>query len=253
MVTDRRCTRGVVHGRGHGPMCEDCSTPSVSRRQLLRVPPAALAASLTAAVATPPAMAARDRSIEGICRASWGAKPATYPYTPQTVERLTLHHSGVVFRHNRNAPATFRAEQEDHQAKGWPDIAYHILVDRHGNVYRARPPWAVGNSNTTYNYVGHLLVMCVGNFEEQRIPDAQLNAAINVLAWACARFDVGPDTIAGHRDYVETLCPGEDFYRYIADGTIKRRVSRRIGDVRMDHLCGKAGRRRVRQIENGTD
>lgn len=231
-------------------MCEECG--AFSRRQLLRVPPAALAASIAGAVAAQGPASAAERKIEGICRDAWGAQPPTYPYTPQTVQRLTLHHSGEVFRDNTKAPAAFRAFQEQHQAQGWPDIAYHVLIDRHGNVYRARPPKAVGNSNTTYNLVGHLLVMCIGNFEEQRIPDAQLNAAVDVLAWACARFDVSPDTIAGHRDYVSTLCPGKNFYRYIADGSIRRRVRRRIGDVRMADLCGRAGRRRVRRIENGT-
>jgi len=127
-------------------MCEDCGTPNISRRHLLRVPPAALAVSMTAAMADP--ASAAERKIDGICREAWGAKPPTYPYTPQTVQRLTLHHSGEVFRNNRKAPAAFRAFQEEHQAQGWPDIAYHILIDRHGNVYRGRPPKAVGNSNT---------------------------------------------------------------------------------------------------------
>src|SRR3954454_19672394 len=232
-------------------MRHDEEMSTVSRRQLLRLSPAALAASLTVGVADP--ASAASRTIEEICRAAWGAKPATGPYTPNVVQRITLHHEGEVFRDNTQAPATLRSIQEQHQSQGWVDIAYHVLIDRHGNAYRGRPANAVGDTNTTYNTFGHLLVMCLGNFERQQIPDAQLNAAINVCAWACDHFGVSPDTIAGHRDYAETLCPGKNFYRYIADDTIRRRVTRRVGDVRMTSLCGSAGRRRVRGIENGTD
>jgi hypothetical protein len=95
--------------------------------------------------------------------------------------------------------------------------------------------------------------MCIGNFEVQDIPYAQLNAAMDVLAWACARFDVRPRMIGGHRDYASTACPGDNLYRYIANGTVRKRVRRRLEEVQMSELCGRAGRRRVRQIENGND
>ena len=143
--------------------------------------------------------------------------------------------------------------QAGHQAEGWPDIAYHFLIDRHGNVYRARPAWAKGNTRTNYNPRGHLLVMCIGNFSEQDIPRRQLDGAIDVLAWACERYDVRPSTIHGHRDYASTACPGDDLYRLIDNGAIRRRVKRRVEEVRMNKLCGREGRRRVRAIEQGRD
>jgi len=220
------------------------------RRTLLTGTPAALVAA-----ALEPAGAA-TRSIEEICRDAWGAAPPTGPYLPQTVNAITLHHSGTIFRDNRTAPATFRSFQADHQSRGWVDIAYHVLIDRHGNIYRGRPPHAVGDSNTAYDYVGHLLVMCVGNFQTQKIPKPQLAAAVDVCTWAAAKWDVDPATIDGHRDETtETVCPGDNFEQYISDGTIRRRVRRRLrsGGVHMVHLCGAAGRRRVRRIENGTD
>ena len=234
-------------------MCEDCAAPGISRRKFLWTPPALLAASLASAVADRALAVAGERKVEGICREAWGARPPTRGYRRHRINHLTIHHSGSVFRQNREAPERFRAMQAGHQAQGWPDIAYHVLVDRHGNVYRARPTWAKGNTNTNYNPSGHLLVMCIGNFEVQDIPYAQLNAAMDVLAWACARFDVRPRQIGGHRDYASTACPGDNLYRYIANGTVRRRVRRRLEEVKMSELCGRAGRRRVRQIENGND
>jgi hypothetical protein len=235
-------------------MCEDCVVgPALSRRRLLSASPAALAATLGTVVAgQAPAYGARRR-VERICRAAWGAQPVAGVLVPHEIERLTIHHSAVALRDNRDAPRHVRVYQQDHQSRGWPDLAYHLVVDRHGNVYQGRPLWAVGDSSTPYDPTGHLLVLCIGSFDVQRVSKAQLSATIDVLAWASARFGVSPRTIRGHQDYAATACPGDGLYRYIVDGTIRRRVARRAGNVRMVDLCGRAGRRRVRRIEKGTD
>jgi len=230
-------------------MCEDCLGPTITRRQMLWTPPVALGAAL---LADAPAYAAA-RTVSNICRSSWGAKPPTGAYVPHQISRITVHHSAVLLRDNRKAPAQLRAFQADHQSKGWPDIAYHLLIDRHGNLYQGRPLWAAGDTNTSYNPSGHLLVMALGNFQVQEISSAQLNATLNVLAWACTRYGIRPRTIRGHRAYADTLCPGAKFQRYITDGTVRRRVAARLGDVAVRSLCGDAGRRRVRQIANGSD
>jgi hypothetical protein len=194
-----------------------------------------------------------QRTVARICRSSWGAKSPTGLYVPHQVSRITVHHSAVALRNNRRAPGQLRAFQADHQARGWPDIAYHLLIDRHGNVYQGRPLWAAGDTNTSYDPSGHLLVLALGNFQVQEISAAQLNATLNVLAWACARYGIAPRAIRGHRAYASTLCPGARLQRYITNGTVRRRVSRRLGEVTLRNLCGDAGRRRVRRIENGTD
>jgi len=230
-------------------MCDECAGPAITRRQVLWVPPVALGAAV---LADDPAYGA-ERSVARICRSAWGARPRTGRYTSHQINRITVHHSAVVLRDNRNAPAQLRAFQADHQSQGWPDIAYHLLIDRHGNVYQGRPLWAVGDTNTSYDPTGHLLVLALGNFQVQDISAAQLNATVNVLAWACTRYGIAPRTIRGHRAYADTLCPGYRFGRYIANGTVRRRVARRLGDVTLRELCGNAGRRRVRQIKNGTD
>ena len=62
--------------------------------------------------------------------------PAARP-TPST--RMTIHHTAVVLGDNRNAPARLRQHQRYHQdTQGWIDIAYHMSVDRNGNIYQLR-------------------------------------------------------------------------------------------------------------------
>lgn len=230
-------------------MCDDCdgATGSVTRRQLLWTPPLALGAALVGAA---PAEGA-TRTVARICPPSWGASAPSGVFVPHQISRITVHHSAVVLRDNRKAPGQLRAFQTHHQARGWPDIAYHLLVDRNGNVYRGRPLWAAGDTSTSYDPSGHLLVLALGNFEVQDVAAAQLDATINVLAWACRRYGIAPRSIHGHRTYAATACPGARLQRSIANGTVRRRVSGRLGEIRMRDLCADAGHDRVHQIENG--
>ena len=190
-----------------------------------------------------------------ICRRAWGAAKPTGEFERHRIKRLTVHHSAVALTDNSVAPQRFRDHQASHQADGWPDIAYHILIDRHGNVYEGRKMSAVGDTATDYDPSGHLLVMCEGNFEEQSIPAPQVRALVDVLAWASEELGVGPRTIAGHRDYASTSCPGAALQRLIEAGDIRRRVKKRIaaGGVELTQICGAEGRQRVAAIEAGTD
>lgn len=191
-----------------------------------------------------------------VCRDAWGARKPRGEFVRHRVRRLTVHHSALMLRDNRDAPQQLRDIQTLHQRiRGWPDIAYHVVIDRHGNVYRGRPSWARGDTATGYDPTGHFLVMCEGNFSEQRIPEMQVAALVDVLAWAAHRFDVSPGTIRGHRDYAATACPGTTLYALIENGSIRRWVRRRMaaGGVRLLSLCGSAGLQRVRDIESGRD
>ncbi len=238
-------------------MCVDCNGSGSelrSRRDFVRAAgvaslslPLLLHRGSSVLAATP------ERDI--ICKDAWGARPPNGSFRRHTIQRLTVHHSGLRLRRNRHAPGRFRDWQRYHQSQGWPDIAYHVLIDRHGNIYKGRPSWAEGDTFTDYDPRGHFLVMCEGNFSEQRVPDVQLRALRDVLVWACVRFGVPSRTIRAHREYAATACPGSDLYRVIASERLGRMVRRRLqnGGVELERLCGKAGERRVAAIERGED
>lgn len=222
----------------------------ISRRRFLLAVPGAALVALDAIRA-----AAAVRRMRMICRRAWGAVKPTGEFERHRIKRMTIHHSASVLTDNREAPAHFRSHQRAHQARGWPDIAYHVLVDRRGNIYEGRPMWAVPDTATDYEPAGHFTVMCEGNFEEQRPSKAQVAALVDVLAWASVRFDVAPRTIAGHRDHAATACPGSALQALIDGGEIRRRVKRRIarGRLELDEVCGARGKRRVADIEAGLD
>ena len=220
----------------------------ISRRAFLRAVPGA-AAALTWTLRA----SAAARRVQMICRAAWGAEKPSGEFERHRIKRMTVHHSAVALIDNAEAPAHIRSHQRSHQARGWPDIAYHLVIDRNGNVYEGRPMWAVPDTATDYDPTGHFTVMCEGNFQEQRPSRAQVNALVDVLAWASQRFDVAPRTISGHQDHASTACPGAGLQRLIEGGEIRRRVRERLaaGGVRLAEVCGAEGKQRVQAIEAG--
>jgi len=210
--------------------------------------------STTATPATTAAVpSATAGSLEVICKEAWGAAPIQGQLVEHQIERLTVHHTAVVMGSNTKAPGRIRAYQSYHQESGWPDIAYHYLIDAHGHIYEGRPVSARGDTFTEYDPTGHFLVCCDGHFDQQDLPAAQLASLANLLAWASVTYGVGPSTIAGHRDYAATTCPGSYLAALIADRTLQSMVEQRItaGVTSLSSLCGQAGFDRVTDIEAG--
>lgn len=189
-----------------------------------------------------------------LCRDSWGARPALPGGQPHTITRMTLHHTAVVLGDNSNAPGRLRQHQRYHQdQKGWIDIAYHVGVDRDGNIFELRTPEIAGDTATTYNPVGHFLVLCEGDFDQEAVTDAQLNGAAIAFAWGAQTFGVPTATLAGHRDFADTTCPGAGLYDQLATGSLKARVDDVLaaGPVDLKLLCGPEAAAIVAGIEGG--
>jgi hypothetical protein len=189
-----------------------------------------------------------------LCRDAWGARPPRPGGTPQIPSQITVHHSAVVLGDNSNAPGRIRADQRYHQdSKGWIDIAYHVGVDRNGNIYQLRDPELVGDTATTYDPTDHLLILCEGDFDQESVTEELLNGVAVVAAWASERYDITPDKIAGHRDFAATSCPGGNLYAQIASGDIYRRTRDLLarGGPHLRLACGQEAATRVAAIEAG--
>lgn len=167
-------------------------------------------------------------------REGWGARTAeTNRMIPHTIERLTVHHAGS--QSGATGPAQFRGWQNWHMdGQGWPDIAYHLLIGIDGTVYEGRDPAYRGDTGTNYDPTGHFLVVIEGNFNDEEPTDSQIDSLIDVLAWASANYGVSPDTIAGHRDYASTTCPGHHLHALIGSGELAQSVQDLIDDGGVD-------------------
>ena len=139
------------------------------------------------------------------------------------VERVTLHHSGVDVP---DWPQVDGAAWMQHLQKfsledrPWGDVPYHFCVTPDGTIYRGRELRFAGDTNTSYDPAGHLLIEAVGNFENDELPPAQLQALVELCAWASVRYGAPLAQTSGHRDHASTACPGADLYAYLTSGKL---------------------------------
>ncbi len=131
---------------------------------------------------------------------------------------------------------------------GWPDLAYHFVVDRNGNVYEGRPIEAIGDTFTEYDPTGHFLACFEGHFDRQAPSGAQLAAMTRLVAWAMQTYSVSGDLIGGHRDWAGTTCPGDNMYWRLAGLT---RAASDHEAVALSYLRGDDARERVALITSG--
>lgn len=186
-----------------------------------------------------------------LCRDAWQAAPAGDGLEPHRLRRMTIHHTAVVLDDNAKAPARLRQHQRYHQDQGWPDIAYHVSVDRNGHLYELRTTSARGDTFTSYDPSGHLLVLAEGNFDQQAPSAKQLEGLAQLLAWGHTRFGLPLDSISGHRDHAGTSCPGDALYAELP--ALRRRASELVaaGGVELASRCGSDGNATVAAIERG--
>lgn len=146
---------------------------------------------------------------------------------PHQINQITLHHSGS------SEPlmpeddpvdilnALFEWGAED---RIWWDVPYHYLIDLEGNVYEGRDAAYAGETNTTYDPRGHLLISVMGNYNQQEPTNAQIDAIVEMMAYAIQKYNLSTEDIYGHGDWADTSCPGTHLQSYLDDGTFKEKV-----------------------------
>jgi len=167
-----------------------------------------------------------SKEISILPRSIWNAADPK-PFKQHIPEKITIHHEGTLITKNDDAPAHIKNVQTWGMGKdrNWIDIPYHYLIDPNGNIYEGRNVFTVGETATEYDPSGHLLITCMGNFEEQEVSDEQLNSLIGLIAYCSEKYQISPETIASHRDYsTQTVCPGKNLYNYLENNYIKEEV-----------------------------
>lgn len=151
---------------------------------------------------------------------------------PQKITSITLHHEGSpkpLLPGDDPVQQLRNLQSWGERDRNWWDVPYHYLIDLDGNVYEGRDWHYMGETNTTYDPSGHLLITVIGNYNLQEPTPAELDAIADIMAWAVKEFDVPLDSIKGHYQYAETGCPGKNLRKYLEDGTFRRMVEARLG------------------------
>lgn len=166
------------------------------------------------------------------------------------VQTLTVHHT-VTPNNDPDPSATVRAIYVDHAVtQTWGDIGYHLLIDQQGRVYEGRysgpdavpvfgprqvgpRPSMVNGAHVAGFNAGNVGVALLGDLTATGPTAAARLSLVRVLAALAAitRLDplgttnyVNPisgasrtvPTIAGHRDWAATECPGNSFHPMLA-------------------------------------
>ncbi len=164
--------------------------------------------------------------LKVISRADWGWKPLDRVLPQHSINKITIHHGGEEFAEDKDMIQFLRNLQSwSRSEKKWIDIPYHYMIDLKGNIYEARPINYPGDTNTDYDVTGHALICVVGNYEVQTIKEIQLKSLAKLVAFLKQKYHVELKNIKGHKDYTtQTVCPGKDLYKYLADGSFLKMV-----------------------------
>lgn len=158
-------------------------------------------------------------------RADWGAVDSIGLVKNHEISRITIHHGGEDFPATKDVVKYLKNLQSwSRNTKKWADVPYHWLIAPNGDIYQGRPDSISGDTNTTYNPSGHLLICALGNFEEIEIPEVQYASLIYLTKQKMAEYHVPIDSIRTHLDYAETQCPGKNLYKFFTDGSFKKRL-----------------------------
>ncbi len=162
-----------------------------------------------------------------ISRAGWGANESWSNLEPEyeNPQKFVIHHTATN-NSTVDPAATVRAVYYYHAVTlGWGDIGYNFLIDWQGNIYEGRKggDGVVGGHARRYNY-GSIGIACIGDFSVADITPQMEQALVNLIAWEADRYGIDPQresyfidreipNIVGHRDLLQTSCPGERLYQ----------------------------------------
>jgi uncharacterized protein YgiM (DUF1202 family) len=169
----------------------------------------------------------------------------------RTVEHIVIHHSDTPSF--RDPLVEIRSIHYYHAvSRGWGDIGYNYLVDHLGNVYEGRKGGenVVGGHAYQYAY-GSAGICSMGNFSLQTSTPEAIGALVWITAWAGRALDpLGQKdfhevpncpTICGHRDVVNSSCPGDALYAdlpYIRTAVAEVIAGSRNAELPSDYAAG---------------
>ncbi|HEX9740640.1 MAG TPA: exo-beta-N-acetylmuramidase NamZ domain-containing protein, partial [Ignavibacteriaceae bacterium] len=174
--------------------------------------------------------------LKVIPKEAWGWQPGENTLPEHTINKITLHHGGEFFSEDKDVITYLKNLQSwSRSKKKWMDIPYHYMIDLKGKIYEARPINYPGDTNTDYDVRGHALICVMGNYEVQKLTTEQLKSVVDLTSFLAKKYNISLEEIKGHKDYASTLCPGEDFYRFIRSNKVHRLVAQKLAGLEINY------------------
>ncbi|MBB5956401.1 hypothetical protein FHS29_002987 [Saccharothrix tamanrassetensis] len=174
--------------------------------------------------------------------ADWSARPPAQPppVVRQRPVRILVHHTASENSMDfgqEHAYAHARWIQDLHMDKnGWIDSGQHftnsrggfLMEGRHGSLdaLRAADRIVVGAHCPGQN-VEAVGIENEGTYLTVEPPAGQWDSLVSFCAFTCEQYGIPPREIFGHRDYHDTLCPGDKLYALLP--RLRQEVARVLG------------------------
>ena len=178
---------------------------------------------------------------------SWGARRPSSPVTiwDRRPIRILVHHTAGPNQANvsrdagRRMARSIQAYHMDHN--GWLDSGQHFTISRGGFVLEGRflslgelnaGRRQVEGAHCTGQNVVAIGIENEGTYIGEGPPPALWDSLRSLCAYVCFRYGIPPTELYGHRDYKNTICPGDRLYSMLprlraeVGGVLGRRVSR---------------------------
>lgn len=121
------------------------------------------------------------------------------------IETIVIHHSAAPASVGAERIATYHVKSQD-----WPGIGYHFIIAQEGTIYQTNALTTISYHSAKVNARG-VGVCFLGNFDDTIPPPAQLRAGAHLVAWLTQELNLGLDVVKGHREYMQTRCPGNQW------------------------------------------
>lgn len=132
---------------------------------------------------------------------------------------ITVHHDALNasgMRGYGSSVQRLNSVRRSHLDRGptWVDIGYHYIIDPEGRVWEGRPVSIEGAhvANTNDHNLG---IMCMGNFNEHRPTQAQLNTLDSFVAAQMRAYRVPMARVYTHQEIGKSECPGRNLQNYM--------------------------------------
>ncbi len=148
------------------------------------------------------------RVIDIIDRLPHGEGVGPYGHRPLAdIRYLVIHHTGT------SADVGPEAIAKEHvQGLGWPGIGYHFVVGIDGTVWQTQDLTTVSHHARQFNAVS-VGIALAGDLLDSIPPAVQLERTAALTAGILDQLGLPISTVRGHRELVETRCPGDAFMR----------------------------------------
>ncbi len=168
-------------------------------------------------------MSAAPAGVKTIPQSEWnsgGAGPVPEKLFPHGdgITSLVIHHTQTPNEAPAMEKARLRSIRRYHMVeKEWGEVAYHYFVGSSGQIYEGRDWRFAGDSGTTYDLNGRLLICLLGDFTETMPTEKALDTMLRLVAAKLHEHKLTPSDVVTHQMVAATDCPGTAMQKWFEE------------------------------------